>query len=58
MPPFSFIISGLSLLGDNFTTLAAAIGLGLMATLVFVYRATVGKSIIFVLRKLTRSKRR
>ena len=47
MPPFSFIISAFSLFGENMSTIFAVIGLVVMAALVFVCRATVGKSFRF-----------
>ena len=57
-PPIALMISIMSMLGDSMPLILSVLGLLAMLFALFKYREKVGKMLIFVVRKVTRSKRR
>ena len=58
IPPVAFALNGLNMLSELLPTLTAAVMLVGMLALLVIYRNAVGKALIFLLRKVTGSKRR
>lgn len=56
-PPFALVIDGLSAASEFLPFLFYTVCCIAMAFATFKYRATVGKSLVLVLRKVTRSRR-